>query len=56
MTWLGATCGELTPLGKVTLSTVLRFKLSTSEAEEEGDSPDKETSRNDISNQKIEKK
>lgn len=42
ITWLAATWGELTPLGKAILSAVVwLFKLSTSEAEEEGDSPDK---------------
>lgn len=40
MTWFVATCGELTPLDKATLSTVVwLLKLSTSEAEEDGDSP-----------------
>lgn len=40
MPWFAATWGELTPFGIATLSTVVGlFKLSTSEAEEEGDSP-----------------
>lgn len=41
MTWFPATWGELIPLDdKVTLSTVVGlFKLSRSEADEEGDSP-----------------
>jgi hypothetical protein len=41
MTWFPATWGELTPFDKVTLSTVVGlFKLSRSEADEEGDSPE----------------
>lgn len=41
MTWFPVTCGELTPFGKATLSNVVGwFRLSTSDAEEEGDSPD----------------
>lgn len=41
MTWFPATWGEPTPLDKVSLSTVVElFKLSRSEADEEGDSPE----------------
>ena len=41
MTWFPATWGELTPFDKVTLSTMVGlFKLSRSEADEEGDSPE----------------
>lgn len=46
MAWFPATWGELTPLGKATLSTVEGlFKLSTSEAEEDGDSPDRKAAK-----------
>lgn len=49
MTWFAVTWGEVTPLAIATLSTVVElFKLSTSEAEEEGDSPTKWKQKNDI--------